>query len=389
MESAARNFLERACEVAQDYDREGQAVLPNRAWPLILEDLGLQEDGDAAYFLMDHLKAEGDGFFSYTPLLQALGAALPEEATVPNAHEQPQLKLSTDAASPLVARIDARMAFSLPGGQPQSPHRDAAGSTNGIRVVAPCLRDATLEEEEEVGEAFWARRGSSIQQLFTQWDCNQLSNEAFTAQLQALLGDLVDVSSPESEFVRKTNQHRSARNLKFAALMAALRRDAHTTLARREGRTASSYAGSTYEPSEVGIEAASHAAGRPTGATASLSGARSGRRQNHAPPWAAPDPDFWSRTAPSVPAVLGGDEQSEVASQAGTVDDAASAADLQRSEFTLRNRTGHGNILTWGADSRSITPHKKRQGRQLTVDPEQGIPRSHMSSVGGIFQQKR
>jgi len=82
------------------------------------------------------------------------------------------------------------------------------------------------------------------------------------------------------------------------------------------------------------------------------------------------------------------DDRFEVMSQSGMTD-VASVAGSQRSEFTKRNHTGHGNILTWGSDSRSITPHKKRQGRQLAVDPARGVPRSHMSSVGNIFQQER
>jgi len=102
---------------------------------------------------------------------------------------------------------------------------------------------------------------------------------------------------------------------------------------------------------------------------------------------AGPDPDFWSRTAPTRAASTL-DDRSEVMSQSGMTD-VASVADSQRSEFTMRNRTGHGNILTWGSDSRSITPHKKRQGRQMTLDHDRGVPRSHMSSVGHVFQHER
>jgi len=70
---------------------------------------------------------------------------------------------------------------------------------------------------------------------------------------------------------------------------------------------------------------------------------------------------------------------------ADDVSEVTSQADVHREEFFTRNRGGHGNILTWGSDSRSITPAKKRQGRQMTVDPEYGVPKSHLSS--GIFDE--
>lgn len=406
MDPAAHSFLERACSLAREYDQEGRAILPNHVWPLILEDLGEQEDSDAAYFLMDHLKAAGDGWFSYMPLLEV-----------------------TQSSPPFRGQQ---------GG-------DAPNVQEPDRVES--LLNGRSCNKEVIGEAFWARRGAAIQQLFTQWDCNQLSNEAFQAQLQAVLGDLVDVSSSESEFVRKTNQHRSARNLKFAELMSALRRDAQVTASRWEP-----------EPSEAGSQALSHAAGRPTNSASSVVSSRIGRRPypsgedpplplgnlsqlngatggaivvdrsrveqqtgpdkpSYAPSEASdchpmggmdkrlfagasnptrpsdsshdcragPDPSFWYRAGPPMATA---DDNSEVMSQSG-VTDIASVAGSQRSEFTLRNRTGHGNILTWGSDSRSITPHKKRQGRQMTVDPSHGVPRSSMSSMGDIFRQPR
>merc|ERR1719492_629456 len=132
---------------------------------------------------------------------------------------------------------------------------------------------------EEINEDFWARRGSAIQQLFTKWDCNLLSNETFTERLQAVLGEFVDITSPETEFARKTNQHRSARNLKFAALMSALRRDAQATSARMKGLPLPSSGASVCEASEIGSEAPSHAAGRPSNMTAHLNARNSGRKQ--------------------------------------------------------------------------------------------------------------
>merc|ERR1712137_623620 len=70
---------------------------------------------------------------------------------------------------------------------------------------------------------------------------------------------------------------------------------------------------------------------------------------------------------------------------ADDVSEVTSHTEVHRESFLTRNRGGHGNILTWGNDSRSITPVKKRQGRQITVDPEYGVPRSHLSSE--IFER--
>jgi hypothetical protein len=338
-------------------------------------------------------------------------------------------------------------------------------------------RPATTESEApssafgdqgEDSETFWARRASMIQHFYNLWDCNQLSNEAFTSQLQTILGQHVDVSTPESEVVRLTNQHRFARNLKFAELMAALRRDARK---QRFGTVSPSYAGSIVgsmaepTPSEAPSEP-SYAAGRPTSllsggfvgvgrkhyapsdtqslmgdddlqstrscirrepqprtpapfadmsdipakSTQALQVPRSpapyanessakpsssiassvprspapfanggtyadGYPQAARPPSqkAGPDPGFWMRTAPRT-----SDERSDVTSLYG---DNISVAGSQREEFAARAR-GHGNILTWGNDSRSITPGKKRQGRQLAVDTD-GMPKAHVTS--GVF----
>lgn len=256
---------------------------------------------------------------------------------------------------------------------------------------------------EEVNETFWARRASAIQQLFTKWDCNQLSNDAFTARLQEVLGEAVEVSRPDSEFVKLANKHRAARNMKFASLMSALRRDAQSSHTRRFGRPpshtglsqyAGSYAGSTYEASEACSEAPSHAAGRPTGAGSGVAGMQTpsqprGRRPQY--PYAesqlsgsAPRSlESWDERAPISPAAQLPPSSAPFAYGSPTPAVAAAAprsprggvggtsraseadsnyeADSQREVFTQRNRTGHGNILTWGNDSRSITPHKERQ----------------------------
>jgi len=302
----------------------------------------------------------------------------------------------------------------------------------------------------------------------------------------------VDVANPDSEFTKLTNKHRSARNLTFASLTSALRRDAHSTRVRR-GETASTYVGSPTgtatswagqmggyagsmtepTPSEAGSEAPSHAAGRPTpqappifppgkrvvglrdqmqdnritprlddqqqfddtrstsqwsqasrspapfadhqvsmnrpgegrpspqvqsSAPFAQGGTYNGeervrgapRMQRGTPPFAqggsfdqgyprqapASDTDFLMRRG-APPSSGYRDDRSDVMSQANS--DMMSVADSQREEFTMRNRSGHGNILTWGNDSRNITPERKRQGRQLTTD-EAGSLRSQASS---------
>lgn len=73
------------------------------------------------------------------------------------------------------------------------------------------------------------------------------------------------------------------------------------------------------------------------------------------------DPDFWSRR------------------DADARSDVGSIAESQVDINTARDRSGHGNILTWGSDSRQITPTKKRQGRQLAEGPD-GLPKAHVLS---------
>lgn len=271
------------------------------------------------------------------------------------------------------------------------------------------------EEPEPVDEAFWARRAADIKHLFHRWDCNQMSTAAFGAQIQDLLGASVDVSCEDSEFSRLTSKYDSARNMKFASLMSALRRDAQNTMERKFGRPClpqpscygASYAGSTYEPSEVGSEVPSCAAGRPSG-SAITAVSRAGRRHfapvesnvlgshgpsngSHLPRAARAPPPFATieDVAPVRSRRAGQQAPRETTDWPDSVSvatDTASVADSMREVFIMRNRTGHGNILAWGDGSRSLTPQKARQGRQLAVDPEQGIPRSHKSS--GIFSHK-
>jgi len=283
---------------------------------------------------------------------------------------------------------------------------------------------------EAVDDVFWSKRGQSLQRLYCQWDSNRLTNEAFQARLQEVLGESVDIMHPDSEFLRLISKHRSARTMKFAQFMTGLRRDAHNTTARLTGEAcvyggASSYAGSAYEPSEVGSEAQSHAAGRASGGVPILPGpSRGGRRHFQmasdnpvlprdyqvprlgqlpedtvpefsqlpsSPAGAAPragyQGDFWSRDAAGgapVPArapLRRDPDRSDAVSEFSM---AASEADSQRSAFSERNRTGHGNILSWGKESRAVTPPKQRTGRGLAIDPNQGVPRSQVTS--GIFR---
>jgi len=529
---AARRFLEQACLACQDHDREGQATLPNSAWRLLLEDLNLEQDSDAAYFLTDHLQAAGEGYFSYMPLLQALGAALPEEMrgqdpNSPATHGQGPAPPSPSGIAPSYEQVvdddDAQGCYSTSGPQaaqplhqlppmprqPPSPNGQAmhaggsidslppraGGSIDSVPPTSPqgssMMQDfysdagSTWDEGEE---DFWRRRGAAFKALFTRWDCNQLSNEIFTQQMQDILGDRVDITAEESEFQRRTNQHRSARNLKFAALMSALRRDAQATNAKMKGLPLPSSRTSAYEPSEIGSEAPSHAAGRPSNKLAYTNSRNSGRRQypggpevgppiptlsstdaipygggggsaasersyapserpygqsegyagqvsmgaqgcrpQQPPPYAwqtsdgvsprmplspnsvecgssipkpgSPDNKdsgvplshrgslteqaMWSRgggaSGASVPPFA--DDRCEVTSQSGMTD--ASIPESHASHFTQRNREGHGNILTWGNDSRSITPNRARQVPQVTADPEWDgpvRPRGGMSS---------
>lgn len=527
MDPAARRFLQQACLVCQDHDCEGQATLPNSAWRLLLEDLNLAEDSDAAYFLTDHLQAAGEGYFSYTPLLQALGAALPEEMRGQDPNSTAMQSPGPAPTSPpdrvpsyepdVVDAGDAQGCYGMPGPhgkqplhhlppmprQPPSPNQHATNAGGSIDSIPPraggsvdsippnspqgasTMQDfysdagSTWDEGEE---DFWRRRGVAIKALFTRWDCNQLSNEIFTEQMQDTLGDRVDVTSEESEFQRRTNQHRSARNLKFAALMSALRRDAQATNAKMKGLPPPSCGASVCEPSEYGSEAPSHAAGRPSNMTAHLN-SRNGRRQynggpegglipvlssmehavhdsaaserSYAPserPYGTsegygcqasmgirgvrpqqPAPYAWQsgdNISPRVALALnsvdgapnnkdsvgaplshrgslseqavwsrgngaGGasvppyaDDRCEVMSQSGMTD--ASVPESHASQFTQRNREGHGNILTWGTDSRSITPSRARQVPQVTADPEwDGPVRSRGGMSSSIFDPHR
>lgn len=565
----ARAFLEDACEVAQRYDREGDGLLPVETWPLILEDLGLQEGSGQAQFLMDRLQGVGESHFTYVPLLQGLGAPRPQPETPPpcsppaedwllrerggrTPERRPSPADDPPSATPPGSPERAARASSPPstppgpGASPQkvpnqqfrtgkyqvSPGAAAAspfpddeagdalgplpgGHYGGIIRDWGDVESVACNELEEINEAFWARRATETKSLFTQWDCNQLTNEKFQGCLQKVLGASVDISHTESEFLRLANRHRTARNAKYAQLMQALRRDAHNSMCRRLGRQplsalpscAGSYAGSVagYEPSESGFsEAPSHAAGRPSRAAQSQSqslvpqpggkrhyqssaasldghmggypGSRAGgsvaggsvagggagagygpqagqppspskvlfaqqmqqiqiqERGAPQPAGASPppagrkaeaDPDFWSRNGPGAGSglELGASEQQErqqlllqqrrlqderwrqrpqTSSAAQGVDhevvsvgqhfdnmsvaasDGASVADSQREGFNNRNRTGHGNILTWGDSSRDLTP-TKREGRQQ-VENRQGRLR-RVTDSSDIFHQ--
>lgn len=472
-DSAVRGFLRRACLAARQLDDEGSGVLPVSVWPTLLEELGLEDDSEQTYLLMDHLQAAGEGFFTYVPLLQAMHSG-PQDAPAPqNGPGSPSAgsnggrppPLDEVEEPPFYQRPPASELCEAPGhwssGPPPSPPPvafQAEGAwtpPQGRQEPDEDTVSCALLEPEEVNEAFWARRAGAVQRMFHQWDCNQLSNETFAAHIQGVLGDSVDIVHPESEFLRLTNKHRSARTLKFASLVSALRRDAHNTMARRFGRPcvggssyassyAGSYAGVPYAASEAGSEAPSHAAGRATN-NAAPPISRGGRR--HYPsdfgtmgtspgsgtvslselssqlpasgysarlgvlpaPYArcgedvhgpgqgesaahrsgpaarqAPPSNFWGLPA-SAPTARSVSDRLETMSLASGV--ASLEADSQREVFTLRNRTGHGNILTWGNDSRNITPQKQRTGRQMAMDADQNVPRVHASS--GIFPHRR
>lgn len=492
MHPEARAFLQRACEVCGRFDREGTGALPVDAWPLVLEELAVQEGSDQAYYLMDHLQGAGEGHFTYVPLMEALGggsqqpgppAQPPQDGLKRGASYDPAIDAPLtpprgrvpDGGAPEQRVVPPELDMDTPSDLPESP---LGAGNNGVLPPGPAARplgdegrdqlgplprglarggspqggdgasavSVACHDVEDINEAYWARRASRVQQLFTQWDCNQFSNERFTEQLQALLGPSVDITHEESEFVRLTNKHRAARNMKFALLMTALRRDAQNTLARRLGQLplsalpsyAGSVAGSAYEPSDAGFsEAASHAAGRSTNQSAP--GSRGGRRHfnvaagagSRAGPVASggypqaqkggdvgrapyaqvvPDPDFWSRTGPSTPQQLGpsqqqlqqqrlsqderwrqrpptscGPDQRDDISVAPS--DAASVADSQREVFMHRNRNGHGNILTWGDSSRDITPNKKRGGRQQAENAD-GSTRS-VTDASDVWRGQR
>lgn len=93
------------------------------------------------------------------------------------------------------------------------------------------------------------------------------------------------------------------------------------------------------------------------------------------------DSAYWAQALPH----RGG----QPASEAGS--DLHSMAESQRTGYSLRGRAGHGNILTWGDDSRDVTPERKRRGRQLAVDEQSGTSRSHMptSIFGGPQSDRR
>jgi len=437
MDPALEDFLKEAIRVAQRYDQDGGAVLPLQAFHAILEDLGLEEDSDAAHFLMDNVHVSREhGLFSYEPLLQMLGLPTPYSGGGDDVggHEEPPP--SGGAASPRPSLGEAispqpgcepiadppRHAWTprstdmastpadaaSPGTEGGSFPLEAAAAEGRAARAAPPLQAAAEDPEgsaaarpEETEQEFWARQGPGIQRLFSAWDANQLANEAFLAMLQSQLGDRVDISRPDSEFLYVTNKHRSARNMGFAALMSALRRDANATRIRLYGEPTPppscvrSVAGARRHAAMHQLDCASqasvpptplHAAGKATGAVV-VPGAQRGGRKHY--PYGSdlgdssipPSPGAESRIAWGEPPTGEGSCSSTLRLQ--TADSvrpgaraaaalAADAADDARSvggesvlsELTRRDRRGHGNILTWGGDSRDVTPTRRRlQGR--------------------------
>ncbi|CAK0806748.1 unnamed protein product [Prorocentrum cordatum] len=415
-------------------------------------------DSDAAHFLMDNVHVSREhGLFSYEPLLQMLGLPTPYSGGGDDVggHEEPPP--SGGAASPRPSLGEA--ISPQPGCEPiadpprhawtprstdmaSTPADAASPGTEGDRSfpleaaaaegraarAAPPLQAAAEDPEgsaaarpEETEQEFWARQGPGIQRLFSAWDANQLANEAFLAMLQSQLGDRVDISRPDSEFLYVTNKHRSARNMGFAALMSALRRDANLRPAqdkalrradapavlrqvgggallagRGEARLlrAPHFSGRRHAAMHQ-LDCASqasvpptplHAAGKATGAVV-VPGAQRGGRKHY--PYGSdlgdssipPSPGAESRIAWGEPPTGEGSCSSTLRLQ--TADSvrpgaraaaalAADAADDARSvggesvlsELTRRDRRGHGNILTWGGDSRDVTPTRRRlQGR--------------------------
>lgn len=459
----AEAFLRRACQTALRFDEEGSAVLPVRCWQRILDELELQEDSEGAFFLMDFVEPHGEGYFTFEPLLEVVGMqpvrSEPAEAkevqrppepsegieledgVIPESFHQEQSFSSYSGPNGYGGPKGSGKGDPMPeslGGYPSLFEESRQGPCEpGARPVEPgrnmpqtddMRRPHSFDDQEEMSvapqpevadEAFWQRRGPQIQALYYQWDCNRLTNDAFQAQMQNLLGESVDVTHNESEFFRLICKHRSARTMKFASLMSGLRRDAQNTLARRTGGSCvfggSSVAGSYYEPSEIGSEAPSSAAGRPSGGNFQPGTVRGGRRHyvepqdnpvlppKYQPPRLGQLPenevtkdfssptgsgarkqgpapsDFWSRgQAPP-------DARDHDRADAMSVVSGVSEADTQRSIFQQRNRGGHGNILTWGQSARDVTPPKSRQGRLRAVDSA-GMPRSQMSS--SIFPQR-
>jgi len=433
-------------------------MVPVACWPPILEELALEDFTDPAEFLKSYLQATGDGFISYVPLLQALGATPVVSPSNGPGGQRP---------APPQQQPEAEQNFQPP---PDEAPRGPLGEGDTVEAIHDSVfapSEVDEDDDEDDFEVFWARRATAIQHYYNLWDCNQLSNEAFMVRLQELLGNRVHISSEHSEFGKLTNKHRYARNLNFGQLMSALRTDARRcgfdrSWVSQPGSSAASLVGDP-APSEAASESPSHAAGRPTKVTPLFGGSRrhyeGGRRDDDCdsvrslwseanqqathrpeiqvrpqqgrapPPYAqvtdlpartrqeevprAPAPfaaggnfeqgykmvgarrpqssanaevgqatehfppmDYWSRPGPMRP--QGGSGEADITSQYGAQSE-VSVADSQREEFTMRNRGGHGNILTWGNDSRNITPARKRTGRQLAVDSA-GLPRAHASS---------
>ncbi|CAK9058422.1 unnamed protein product [Durusdinium trenchii] len=435
------DLLARAVRIVESMDEEGTGVLPVQCWRTILLELGLTEGSEGANFLMDFMEPCSQGHFTYKPLLvrrsedgRKIGQGGSREV---EALQEPSLRPEKDAfdfklqlptsLSPGVGSQDVEeqgQAASPSHGYPKEAScADSIHSAGTSRYVEKApepesspLKEAQLREHEAshppvrvlevVDDVFWQKRGPAIQRLYGQWDCNQLTNQAFQAQMQQVLGNSVDITHPESEFLRLINKHLSARTMKFASMMSGLRRDAHST-ARREGVSVAPSAWSAYEPSEAGTEAS--AAGRPTNPLAPMS--RGGRRhfqlpsENYVLPGNKPAPALGGVPEDQVPQDLGAVARPKAQdmdifgrkiakplprrdlakAETGSVASAASGmseAEIQREAFSARNRSGHGNILAWDDGSRPLTPPKVREGRHVAVDPS-GMPRLNMSS--GIF----
>ncbi|CAK9107211.1 unnamed protein product [Durusdinium trenchii] len=418
---AALDLLTRAAQSAELMDEKGTGILPVQCWRTILLELGLTEGSEGANFLMDFMEPCSQGHFTYKPLLvrrsedgRKIGQGGSREV---EALQEPSLRPEKDAfdfklqlptsLSPGVGSQDVEEQ-----GQAASPShgypKEASYVEKAPEPESSPLKEAQLREHEAshppvrvlevVDDVFWQKRGPAIQRLYGQWDCNQLTNQAFQAQMQQVLGNSVDITHPESEFLRLINKHLSARTMKFASMMSGLRRDAHST-ARREGVSVAPSAWSAYEPSEAGTEAS--AAGRPTNPLAPMS--RGGRRhfqlpsENYVLPGNKPAPALGGVPEDQVPQDLGAVARPKAQdmdifgrkiakplprrdlakAETGSVASAASGmseAEIQREAFSARNRSGHGNILAWDDGSRPLTPPKVREGRHVAVDPS-GMPR--------------
>jgi len=452
MDPGTRDFLERACSVCQRYD-SGSGHLPFDAWPLILEDLDVDDRSQECRLLMEHLSsANTDGYFSYRPLLDALGPALPPghgnvSRPDPDMREPAWEQNYSDAyradgagtdcgprrmTSPSAAehsyQDNMRHCDQMPpdhggpiegvmesyGSKSFNAQGDALSGQGDFRpgqsVEAPLYlspQNLNAVAVEEVNEAFWARRGSSIQELYQRWDCNELSNDALISRLQELLGEAVDVKSQDSEFRKLTDKHRSARNLKFASMMSALRRDVRRTNAKRgilpshTGLTV--YAGSCasdFAHSDCGTDIV-QPAGRPSdfasihpSDSASMSGAKS--RQDCAS-------DYNSRVVADRSSRLSGiREDRQQILQNGSVADSraqmcgspvrppssSTRPDFQRreqfhldvagadgessvhDELSARNRIGHGNILTWESRPGAMAAEPRQSSKAIMHNRE-------------------